>query len=239
MIQTENIEYQFGDITCRGFIARDNKNPEPKPCIMIAHDWSGRSDPFCKKAIQLATKGYVGFAIDMYGNAKIGHTHEEKIALLHPIMEHRKQIAENMLLAYETAMKLPWVDNSQIAAIGYCFGGLCVLDLARTGANIKGVVSFHGILSPPEITVSEKIHAKILVLHGYDDPMVPPTQVNQFAEEMTKQKADWQIHMYGHTKHAFTNPDANDDQMGLHYNKKADQRSWMSTELFFDEIFKQ
>ena len=237
MLQTKEIEYQFGSLTCRGFIAHDDEKQGLKPCIMIAHDWSGRSDVFCKKAEQLATMGYVGFAIDLYGNAKVGHTTEEKMALLHPIMENRPQISSHMLVAYEIAMKCPWVDPTCIAAIGYCFGGLCVLDLARSGAGLKGVVSFHGILSPPEPTVFKPIQAKILVLHGYADPMVPPTQVSQFATEMTEHHADWQIHMYGNTQHAFTNPEANDDQLGLHYNKMADQRSWSSTKLFFNEMF--
>jgi len=238
MLQTEEIEYQVGDMVFRGFIARDKTNTKPKPCIMIAHDWSGRNDFFCEKAKALAAKGYVGFAIDMYGDAKQGRTTEEKKALLDPIMKTRKVVTTRMLAAYHAVTESPWVDNTKIAAIGYCFGGLCVLDLARSGCHIKGVVSFHGVLTPPADVVCKKIQANILVLHGYDDPMVPPTQVNQFAKEMTLKKADWQIHMYGHTQHAFTNPEANDDALGLHYNKKADRRSWESTELFFNEILR-
>ena len=237
MLQTEEIEYQVGDTLCRGFLAYDKSQASHKPCVMIAHDWSGRSDTFCNKAKQLAAKGYVGFAIDMYGNATLGHTNDEKKALLSPILEQRKQVTTRMLAAFKTATTLPQVDSSKIAAIGYCFGGLCVLDLARSGADVKGVISFHGILSPPESAVCEKIRSKVLVLHGYDDPMVPPAQVNQFANEMTTKKADWQIHMYGHTKHSFTNPEANDATLGLHYNEKADRRSWMNAELFFNEIF--
>ena len=238
MLHTEEIEYQLGNTTYRAFVAHDKTNLIPKPCIMIAPDWSGRRDTFCKKAEQLAAKGYVGFTVDMYGNAKIGHTNEEKMALLHPIMATREQVAARMLAAYDAAITLPYVDNARIAAMGYCFGGLCVLDLARAGADVKGVISFHGILSAPEPNLCQKIRAKILVLHGYDDPMVPPTQVNQFANEMTEKKADWQIHMYGHTQHAFTNPEANDNQLGLHYDKKADKRSWMSAKLFLNEILK-
>lgn len=236
MLQAEEIEYQVDETVFRGFIARDKAQATPKPCVMIAHDWTGRSDTFCEKARQLAALGYVGFAIDMYGNAKLGHTTEEKKALMNPIMENRKIITTRMQAAFKAAEESSWVDNTKIAALGYCFGGLCVLDLARSGADVQGVVSFHGLLTGPEITVCEKIRAKILVLHGYDDPMVSPTQVNQFANEMTEKKADWQIHMHGHTQHAFTNPEANNDALGLHYNKNADRRSWASAELFLKEI---
>ncbi len=237
MLQTNEIEYTDGGTVCRGFMAHDTTHRQPKPCVLIAHDWTGRSDTFCEKAKQLATYGYVGFAIDMYGDATCGHTNEEKMALLTPLRDHRQKIAARMLAAYSTASALPIVDNTKIAAIGYCFGGLCVLDLARAGADVKGVISFHGLLPAPAHTVCEKIRAKILVLHGYDDPLVPPLQVKQFAEEMTMKKADWQIHMYGRTQHSFTNPEANDDAMGFHYSAVADRRSWMSTELFLNDLF--
>jgi dienelactone hydrolase len=236
-IETKEIIYKVDGTVCRGFIAFDSAQKQPKPCILIAHDWSGRSKAFCEKAIQLAHQGYVGFAIDMYGEAKTADTTEAKKALLAPLVEHRKIVTQRMLASYAAALTLPQVDHDKIAAMGYCFGGLCVLDLARAGADVKGVISFHGILSAPESSTCEKIRAKILVLHGYDDPLVPPTMVNQFANEMTTKKADWQIHMYGHTQHAFTNSDAHDDEMGLHYNAKADKRSWKSTELFLEEIF--
>lgn len=236
MLQTEEIEYKVGEVVLRGFIARE-KQSKPQPCVLIAHDWSGRSDVFCEKAKQLAAKGYVGFALDMYGEAKTGRTIEEKQALLHSIIEDRKMLASRMQAAYQVVENSNWVNRNKIAAIGYCFGGLCVLDLARSGSQVNGVVSFHGILTPPETPVCKKVAAKILVLHGYDDPMVPPTQVNQFAKEMTAKNADWQIHMYGHTQHGFTNPEANDDKLGLHYNKIADRRSWSSAEQFLKEIF--
>ena len=236
MIQTNEIEYMDDDTICRGFIAEDSALIQPKPCVLIVHDWTGRSDAFCEKAKQLAAYGYVGFAIDMYGERKLGHTNEERRALLNPLRDHREKLAARILAAFDAAKSLPRVDASKIAAIGYCFGGLCVLDLARIGADVKGVVSFHGLLSPPTPTVCENIRAKILILHGYDDSMVPPMQVNQFAKEMTMKKADWQIHMYGHTQHSFTNPEANDDELGLHYDATADRRSWMSTELFLHEI---
>lgn len=237
MLQTEEIEYLVGDTLCRGFIASDNTLPKHKPCVLIAHDWSGRSDFFCKKAEQLATMGYIGFAVDLYGEAKTGQTTEERRALLSPIMANRPIVTTRMLGAFDTATRLSGVDATKIAAIGYCFGGLSVLDLARSGADALGVVSFHGTLLAPEQAVCEKVRAKILVLHGYDDPMVSPTEVNRFAKEMTLKKVDWQIHMYGHAQHSFTNPLANDAALGLHYNEKADRRSWASAQAFLDELF--
>ncbi|KTC96848.1 dienelactone hydrolase family protein [Legionella feeleii] len=237
MILTREITYQDHETICRGFIAYDNNPANPKPCVMVAHDWGGRNEDACNKAQKLATMGFIGFAIDMYGQAQLGQDKIEKRALMTPLVQNRKKLAARILAAFNTATQLPQVDKTKIAVIGYCFGGLCALDLARTGADVKGVVSFHGILTAPEEEEPTKLKAKILVLHGYDDPLVLPEQVNQFAQEMTTRKADWQIHMYGLTAHSFTNPEANDDEMGLHYNETADRRSWISMELFLNELF--
>ncbi|MDD2800652.1 MAG: dienelactone hydrolase family protein, partial [Methylococcales bacterium] len=132
---------------------------------------------------------------------------------------------------------LPWVDDSKIAAMGFCFGGLCVLDLARAGADLKGVVSFHGLLGAPDNLQSNSIKAKVLALHGHDDPMGPIEQVVAFEQEMTKAGADWQLHTYGHTMHAFTNPKANDPAFGTVYQANADKRSWLAMKNFLAEVF--
>ena len=237
MLNTLAFDYYDGDLTCKAFVAHDDAISQPKPCVLIVHDWRGRTEFFCEKAKQLAALGYVGFAVDMYGEGQIGHTIEERMALLSPLKDNRKHLKNRILAAFSTAQTLATVDPTNIAAIGYCFGGLCALDLARSGAALKGAVSFHGLLDAPAQTLCENIRAKVLVLHGYDDPMVPPAMVNQFAKEMTSKTVDWQIHMYGNTQHAFTNKEANDPQLGLHYEAKADRRSWQSTELFLKEIF--
>ena len=136
------------------------------------------------------------------------------------------------------AVKLmPWVDDSKIAAMGFCFGGLCSLDLARTGADLKGVVSFHGLLGAPGNTQGNAIKAKILAFHGHDDPMVPVEQVIAFEQEMTEAGADWQLHTFGNTMHAFTNPVANNPDFGTVYQPDADRRSWLAMENFLTEIF--
>jgi dienelactone hydrolase len=181
----------------------------------------------------------VGFALDMYGQKHCGQTNEEKSALIKPFMENRQFLAKRMNTAFETVSKLPYVDANNIAAIGFCFGGLCVLDLARSGTKLKGVVSFHGLLQAPAHTTAEKIHAKILAIHGYEDPMVTQEHVQQFQQEMTAKKADWQMHIYGQTMHAFTNPIANDVSFGTVYNETADHRSWVAMKNFLAEIFER
>jgi len=236
-IITTDINYTDGVTTCRGFVAYP-ENANNIPCVLVAHDWTGRDEAVCDKACQLAEMGYVAFAIDMYGQATLGKTKVENRALMMPLRENRRQLVSRISAGFKAASQLPVVDSANIAAIGYCFGGLCVLDLARSGADLKGVVSFHGLLSSSPVFNEDKvIPAKILVLHGYDDPLVPMEEVDLFAQEMTQKKADWQVHVYGLTAHSFTNPKANDDEMGLHYNKTADERSWASTLMFLREVF--
>lgn len=237
MIHTDEIEYYDDKTICRGFLAYDDKTPNPKPCVLLAHDWGGRNEEICNKAKKLAAMGFVGFAIDMYGQAKLGKDNDEKRALMTPLRQDRERLAARIIAAFNTVASLPQVDKTKIAAMGYCFGGLCVLDLARTGIDVKGVISFHGVLSAPENAIFTAIPAKILVLHGYDDPLVLPEEVTQFAREMTQRKVDWQAHLYGLTVHSFTDPKANDDAGGMYYNEKADHRSWKSAELFLQEIF--
>lgn len=237
MIITKEIDYHHGETLCKGFIAYDETWESPMPAVMVAPDWGGRGEDACSKAIQLAKMGYVGFAVDMYGNAKLGHDNVERRALMTPLLQDRKTLSERIGAAFELLTRLPQVHHKKIAALGYCFGGLCVLDLARSGVHIQGVVSFHGLLTAPDGMLHSPIPAKILVLHGYDDPLVKPNQVEAFAKEMTQRQVDWQVHLYGLTAHSFTNPKANDPEMGLHYNQRADQRSWQTTELFLREVF--
>lgn len=239
MVKTINVEYRDGDVLLEGYCAYDEKIAAKKPAVLIAPDWSGRNKFACQKAEKLAELGYVGFAIDMYGKGVLGNTKEEKSALIQPFIKDRKKLLKRISAALETLKNLEPVDTTRIGAIGFCFGGLCVLDLARSGASIAGVVSFHGLLSQPENKSDASILAKILVLHGYDDPMVTPDQVKQFADEMTHKNVDWQLHMYSHAMHAFTNPDANDKAFGTVYNKEADMRSWIEMKEFFKEIFMQ
>jgi dienelactone hydrolase len=236
MNESKFLEYNEGDTLLEGYLAVSDSTLQKKPAVLVVHDWSGRNEFACQKANLLAELGYTGFAVDMYGKGKIGKTKEEKVALMQPLAQNRSLLLKRIMAAYNTVKQLPGVDSQKIAAIGFCFGGLCVLDLARSGTDVAGVVSFHGLLGAPDKHDTSKIAAKILVLHGYDDPMVTHENVISFCNEMTAVKADWQMQMYGNTMHAFTNPEANDPDFGTVYNKTSATRAWQSMESFFKEI---
>jgi dienelactone hydrolase len=234
-MRTKNIGYHDKDTLLEGYLAYNADISKPRPAVLVAHDWSGRNEFACQKAEKLAQLGYVGFAIDMFGKGIIGNNNEEKTKLIQPFVENRNLLAKRILSAYEALKKMDVVDSDRIGAIGFCFGGMCVLDLARTGAPLRGVVSFHCLLHSPGHT--RKIATKILALHGHDDPMVPPEQVADFEKEMTQGGADWQVHIFGNTMHSFTNPNANDKEFGTVYDNLSDKRSWTAMQNFFTEIF--
>lgn len=229
--------YMDGDAWLEAFFAYDAAITGSRPAVLIAHTWGGRDSFVAEKARKLASLGYVGFALDMYGKGVVGSGKEENAKLMQPFMDDRAKLQQRMVAALTAVQQLPWVDGNKVAAMGFCFGGLCVLDLARTGADVKGVVSFHGLLGAPDNTQGIKIKAKILALHGHDDPMAPPEQVLTFQDEMTQAGADWQFVSYGNTMHAFTNPVANDPGFGTVYQADADRRSWQAMGNFFAEIF--
>ena len=236
-IITTTIAYYDGDVVLDAYIAYDDAVAGRRPAVLVSHAWAGRNEFVAEKAKKLAELGYVGFALDMYGKGVLGSNTDENAALMQPFMEDRAMLQQRITAALNTIKLLPWVDDSKIAAIGFCFGGLCVLDLARTGAEIKGVVSFHGLLGAPGNTDGNTISAKVLVLHGNDDPMAPVDQVNALQNELTSADVDWQVHIYGHTMHAFTNPEANDPDFGTVYQADADRRSWDAMKNFLEEIF--
>lgn len=236
-IETRTIPYRDGDTHLEGYLAWDNNFTEPRPAVAIAHAFRGRTTFEEEKARILAEEGYIGFALDMYGSGKTASTTEECMALMQPFLDDRAMLQQRMLAALATLREQTEVDNDRVAAMGYCFGGLCALDLARTGADISGAVSFHGSLTPPHNLAGNAIGARILCLHGYDDPMATPAAMLDLADELSLAGADWQIHAYGHTVHSFTNPDANDPERGTVYNPDADRRSWTSLLNFLEEIF--
>lgn len=217
-------------------MAYDEKHHVRRPAVLIVHDWSGRNAFACQKAEMLASLGYVGFAVDMYGDGEIGETVEQKTGLMQSVMHDRGFLRARILAALNAVSSLEQVDPHRIAVIGFCFGGLCALDLARSGANIRGTVSFHGLLNKAEDLTNQPIKSKILVLHGYDDPMTKPEQINEFCHEMTDAGVDWQVHMYGQIQHAFTNPQANEASLGLLYNQTAEHRSLQAMTNFLQEV---
>ncbi|MDH3637087.1 MAG: dienelactone hydrolase family protein [Gammaproteobacteria bacterium] len=237
MLKTQSVNYQDGDTLLEGFLAYDDAHPGPRPAVMISHAWGGRDAFACDQAQRLAELGYVGFAMDMYGKGVTGSGPDENAALMQPFLDDRSVLQGRMKKSLEVLQQLDQVDAVNIAAMGYCFGGLCVLDLARTGVDIKGVVSFHGLFGAPGNTTGNRIKARVLALHGHDDPMVPVDDVIALEKELTDAGADWQIHVYGNVMHAFTNPAADDPGFGTVYNKTADTRSWQSLRGFLAELF--
>lgn len=236
-IISNTVGYLDGDVLLEGFFAYDDAIEGQRPTVMISHAWLGRNDFVAEKAVKLAEMGYFAFAVDMYGKDVLGKNKEEGIELMQPFMDDRSLVVRRMEAALFAIKRMPWTDDKNIAAIGFCFGGLCVLDLARSGADVKGVVSFHGLLNAPEKRQSENIKAKVLALHGHDDPMATTEQIIAIQQELTLAGADWQFHQYGHAMHAFTNPIANDPDFGTAYQADADKRSWVSMKNFLLEIF--
>jgi dienelactone hydrolase len=237
MLETKNIDYTDNGVALEGTLVTPNNSKGKLPAVLVVHDWSGKNSFATEKAALLAQLGYAGFAIDMYGKGKLGTTNDEKLALMQPLMQDRQALRQRIIASLTIAQQQPQIDADNIAVIGFCFGGLCALDLARSGVNIKGAVSFHGLLGAPDIQSAPKISAKVLALHGYNDPMGTPDQVMTFCDEMTAAQADWQVHMYGNTTHAFMNPLANDPAAGLAYQPQTAARAWRLMEDFLAEIF--
>ena len=233
-MKTEKITYQSGDKSFEGFLAQPEG--DSNPCVLIAHTWAGR-DAFVEEKAKLLTElGYAAFAIDMYGDGKIGTSNEENAGMMQPLLDDREELARRALASLDAVSKIDSIDASKIVIMGYCFGGLVAMDLARTGADIRGAVSFHGFLAGPENSTNE-IKAKLLALHGDSDPMVGQDQIESFRQEMTSKKVDWQLHVFGGAMHSFTNPEANDPDFGAVYSKNADERSWKIFTDLLKELF--
>jgi len=231
---TKEISYQLDGQNYIGYFAAP-VGTEKKPAILLFPDWTGRNKTVCERAEYFASLGYVAFAADMYGNAKVGNSVEENKAMMMPLMQDRMQLQKRVHAALNTIKEMTDVDNHKIAALGFCFGGLCALDLARSGADVKGVVSLHGLFNPID-NYTPRIKAKVLILHGYNDPMAKPEQIVDFAAEMDAAQVDWQVHFYGNTQHAFTNPHANNPEMGTVYSELATKRAFLTCQNFLAEI---
>ena len=218
-------------------MAWDDQFSGPRPGVLVAHTIAGRSAFEERKAMELAELGYVGFAIDVYGKGTQTTNIDENRDRMMALREDRPQLQDHLHASLKAFREQSEVDESNVAAIGFCFGGLCVLDMARVGEDLAGVASFHGILTPPGNTAGNSIAAKILVLHGWDDPLATPDEVVALADELTTMGADWQLHGYGNTLHAFTNPAADVPEQGKSYNENADRRSWTALRVFLSELF--
>jgi len=232
------IEYEHDGTVLEAYLVLDGGSSRPRPAVMVAHTWEGRGEFVCDKARILAGQGYAGFAIDLYGKGVVGSGPEENAQLMQPFLDDREYLQARLLAAFQALGTIEAVDHTKIAAIGYCFGGLCVLDMARLGLSVQGVVSLHGLLGAPGNTDGNPIKSKVLILHGNDDPMAPVDDVIAVERELSGAGADWQLHAYGNTMHSFTNPNANNPDLGTVYNECADRRSWASMMNFLGEVLK-
>jgi dienelactone hydrolase len=235
-MKTGTIEYRDGDVNLHGFLAYDDQLSGKRPGVLVMPEAFGLGDHARQSADRLAALGYVALAGDPYGNGFLAKDLQEAMGVAMPLRDDPVKFRQRARVALDTLAALPQVDASRLAMIGYCMGGSFCLELARDGAPLKGVVSFHGALETKRPAQPGQVKAKVLVCHGADDPLVPPAAVSTFTEEMAKAGADWQFISYGGTVHSFTNPAAG-GMPGLAYNAQSDKRSWQAMRAFFDEIF--
>ncbi|MFH0953872.1 MAG: dienelactone hydrolase family protein [Verrucomicrobiota bacterium] len=238
-IQTRDVDYRDGDVELQGYLAYDDASTAHRPGVVIFHEWKGPGPYERGRAEQLAQLGCVAFVADVYGNGVRPTTPDECRAEATKYRSDRRLMRARARAALDELKKQEMVDPARVAAIGYCFGGTVALELARSGAKLRGVVSFHGGLDSPNPEDAKHIQARVLVLHGADDPTTPPEMIAAFQDEMRKGGVDWEFVLYGGARHAFSNPAAgNDPTSPVAYNEKADQRSWVALRIFLDEIFR-
>lgn len=240
-VKGEEITYESGGVTMKGYLAYDDAIKGKRPGILVVHEWWGHNDYARRRARMLAELGYTALAVDMYGEGKTAdHPDDAKkfmgeVANNLALMKKRFHAAEKALKKHKT------VDGKRLGAIGYCFGGAVVLDMARQGEKLAGVVSFHGSLGTPEPARRGKVKAQVLVLNGADDPFITGEQVTAFKKEMDAAGVQYRFINYPGAKHSFTNPDADTFgkkfNMPLAYNKEADQKSWAEMQAFFNGLF--
>ena len=238
-IQSKTIDYQQGDATLEGVLVWDDAVQGPRPGVLVVHQWLGLTGYEKHRAEMLAKLGYTAFCADIYGkgirpaNTKEAGVQAMKYKSDRPLLRARVNAGLTVLEQSDL------VDTNRVAAIGYCFGGTTVLELARSGANIAGIVSFHGGLDSPTPADGKNIKCKVLVCHGADDPYEKPDDFAAFQNELRAAHVDWELNEYGNAVHSFTQPMAgNDNSKGAAYNERADKRSWQAMKDFFAEIFK-
>jgi len=239
-VKTQVIKYQAGAVQAQGFLAYDDAVSGKKPGIVVVPEWWGLDDYAKHRAQQLAQLGYVAFVADMYGDGKTTDKPDVAGQWAGALRNgDRVELRKRVQAALAQLKMDSHVDTAHTAAIGYCFGGTTVLELARSGADVKGVVSFHGDLSIASPAQAGQVKAQVLVCHGGDDTFSTPAQVEAFQKEMRDAKVNWEMNTYGGAVHSFTNPDADKHGIpGIAYNKQADERSWRDMKEFFDQILK-
>ncbi|MDA0989497.1 MAG: dienelactone hydrolase family protein [Verrucomicrobia bacterium] len=239
-LHTEVVDYQQGETTLQGYLARPKHLTGPVPGVLVIHEWWGLNDYARQRARQLAELGYVAFAADIYGKGRRAATGAEAGALAGEFKNDRQLLRDRCEAGLAQLRDNPHTDPAKLAAIGYCFGGTAVLELARGGGDLAAVVSFHGGLDTPMPAQAGDIQASVLVCHGADDPHVPAADIAALEKELTAAGADWQLVKYSGAVHSFTNPmHGSDNSQGVAYNPNADTRSWALMQSFFNERFEE
>ena len=238
-IKTEIVNYKGGTVESHGYLAYEDKVADKRPGVLIIPEWWGLTEYPKERAKQLAKLGYVALVADIYGDGKVTDDPKEAGKWAGELMAGpRKELRGRVRAALEELRKNPHVDPTRLAAIGYCFGGTTSLELARSGADVQAVISFHGNLTTGQPAVPGEFKAKVLVCHGGDDKFVSPESIQAFQDEMNKANVDWQFNIYSHAVHAFTNPEADKHHIpGIAYNREADVRSFVAMVNFFHEVF--
>jgi dienelactone hydrolase len=242
-IVTKEIDYRVEGTTMKGYMAYDDAIEGQQPGILVVHEWWGLNDYARKRARMLAKLGYTAFALDMYGDGRQAQHPDDAKKFSGEVVNNLPMEKARFTAALDVLRTDKTVDPQRIAAIGYCFGGGVVLQMARSGVDLAGVASFHGMLGTATPAQAGAVKAKILVMTGADDPFVPAAQVAQFKQEMDAAHVDYKVIAYPGAKHAFTNPGADkygkEFKLPLAYNKAADQASWQEMQEFFQQLFKK
>jgi dienelactone hydrolase len=238
-IQTKTVLYKQGEQTLEGILVWDDTQAGKRPGVLVVHQWMGVTDYEKKRAEMLAQLGYVAFVADIYGQGIRPSNPRDAGAEAGKYKKNRALLRQRVQAGLEQLRQAPSVDASKVAAMGYCFGGTTVIELARSGADLAGVISFHGGLDSPTPADGARIKCKVLALHGADDPFVPGADLQAFVEEMRQHKVDWQLVQYGGAVHSFTDWKLKESTMpGAQYNERADRRSWEDLKQFLGELFK-
>ena len=237
-VRTDTVHYQDGDVKLQGYLMWDDAIDGKRPGVIVVHEWWGLNDYARKRAEMLAQLGYVAFAVDMYGKDKVTEHASEAKGWMTQISGNIEHWQRRALLGLEQLRKHELVDDSRVAAIGYCFGGATVMQMAYSGADLQGVVSFHGSLPVPDEEQAKNIKARVLVAHGEADGFIPGERIGRFKAALSQAQVDWQMLIYGGARHGFTNPGAGRYGLdGVRYDEKADRRSWLAMQQFFNEMF--
>lgn len=235
----ERLLYAHEGTELEAYVAKPVGNQSVRGTLLLLHAWEGRAEFICKRAEHYAQKGFLAVALDQYGRGVVGRSPEENTRLMTPLMHDRPFLGERLKAGYRAVLPLAaqLATDNRVFAMGYCFGGLCALDLLRTGLMLKGVISVHGLFAKPEgITCRYYQGTKVLALTGYRDPMVPVDQVLALEKELSEARLDWQVVNYGQAMHAFTNPHAHEPERGLDYHALSERRAYEQIDQFLNEV---